>query len=156
MELRPLVPVDEELKHLFTKTLVPDDMVDLTLVGDSYAYLTSLPTPVCDEMATKGLQVRMHPPSQRLVTVYYESKDKSFRLLRNDWAAIVKESGFAAGDKIACWACCHGLGGDFSLLIEKVKTRNSCNQVGFMAPFINFAAITQFFFKFFFELASTY
>nr|TKS04330.1 hypothetical protein D5086_0000145310 [Populus alba] len=120
MELRPL-PVDEELKHLFTKTLVPDDMVDLTLVGDSYAYLTSLPTPACDEMATKGLQVRMHPPSQRMVTVYYESRDKSFRLLRNDWAAIVKESGFEAGDKIACWACCHGLGGDFSLLIEKVR-----------------------------------
>ena len=122
MELRP-PPLDEELKHLFTKTLVQDDMVvGLALVGDSYDYLASLPRPIYNEMVTKGLQVRMYPPNQRMVTICHESGDMSFKLLKNDWAAIVKESGFEVGDKIACWACCHDLGGNFSLLIEKVIT----------------------------------
>jgi hypothetical protein len=26
------------------------------------------------------------------------------------------------GDNIACWVCCHDLGGNFSLLIEKITT----------------------------------
>ncbi|KAG5232463.1 protein ALWAYS EARLY [Salix suchowensis] len=129
MELRP-PPLDhEELKHLFTKTLVQDDMaVGLALVGDSYDYLASLPRPIYNEMVTKGLQIRMYPPNQRMVTICHGSGDKSFKLLKNDWAAIVKESGFEVGDKIACWACCHDLGGNFSLLIEKVPSDIECGR----------------------------
>ncbi|CAK7340695.1 unnamed protein product [Dovyalis caffra] len=119
MEIQSL-STDEELKHLFTKTLIQDDMLDLTFVGDSIDYLANLPTPIYNEIITKGLQIRMHPPNQRLVTIYYDNKSKSFKLQKNDWLAIVKESGLEVGDRIACWACCHDLGGNFSLLIEKV------------------------------------
>lgn len=54
MEVQPL-PTDGELKHLFTKTLIQEDMHarDFTLLGDSNDYSANLPTPICNEIVTR-------------------------------------------------------------------------------------------------------
>jgi len=74
-------------KTLFTKTLIQEDMHarDFTLLGDSNDCSANLRTNTnlqwnCHK---RILQTRMHPPNQRLVTIYHESKSKSFKLQKN-------------------------------------------------------------------------
>jgi hypothetical protein len=71
----------------------------------------------------------MHPPNQRLVDAELQIAEKMIIGLRSLRRAILK-----FGDNIACWVCCHDLGGNFSLLIEKVTT--AFPLINFI-PFIN-------------------
>jgi len=127
-------------EHLFTETLIQEDMLarDFTLLGDSNDYSANLRTNTnlqwnCHK---RILQTRMHPPNQRLVDAELQIAEKMIIGLRSLRRAILK-----FGDNIACWVCCHDLGGNFSLLIgnfslliEKVTT--AFPLINFI-PFIN-------------------
>jgi hypothetical protein len=117
-----------ELRFLFTKTLDSDDVLGLTLIGDSKNYLQGLPKPLLDEITTRGLGLDIEVCTSNMthwLTIYHERASNNFKLKKtNNWVDLLTRSGIKIGEKIDCWALYNAEkdpNGILRLLIEKVS-----------------------------------
>ena len=117
-----------ELRFLFTKTLDSDDVLGLTVIGDSNNYLQGLPKPLLDEITTRGLGLDIEvctPNMTHCLIIYHERASNSSKLKKtNNWVDLLTKSRIKIGEKIACWALYNaeqGPNGILRLLIEKVS-----------------------------------